>query len=222
MEDIKSYPQGVKTEIHGELQKAIYSLAPRKTYEKGQVIYRQGEDPGLFYCLEQGRARIFMNSPDGLEKTLGTAYPGEILGEAAFFALSPRVSSAMALKRSVVALIDRDKFREIVHLYPDFAMELLRSQAQRINLLSDQLDSMVFLKADARIARLLYRHKTVVNGSQTVRLSHEEIGNMAGAARVTVSRILDSFRDMGIIETGYAEIKIINPKMLKQTGKISD
>lgn len=94
-----------------------------------------------------------MNSVDGNEKTLNTARHGEIIGEGAFLT-KPRVSSAKALTNTEVIMIDKKRLTDIIAQHPTLAFELLEILANRIRLLSSQLDSMTFMQADARIAGL--------------------------------------------------------------------
>ena len=80
---------------------------PIKLYAKNQMIYLQEETAIRFYYLKKGRVKIFLSSPDGLEKTLAVLQPGSLFGEASFFDGKPRVSSAKTLEKSEILSIDR-------------------------------------------------------------------------------------------------------------------
>ena len=88
--------------------------------------------------------------------------------------------------------------------HPTLAFELLEILANRIRLLSSQLDSMTFMQADARIAGLLLESEH--NG--IVAITHEEIANTVGVSRVTVSKTLSRFAKSGYISTEYRRILI--------------
>lgn len=214
--DSSTHKDLTNSQIDIEIQKILESCAPKRIYYKGDIIYHQGDFANSFYYLSSGRVNVFMTSPDGIEKTLNTAQNGEILGEAAFFDKMPRVSSAKAVVKSEIVVIDRKKLIELIRQYPRLAMELLENQARRIRMLSSQIDSMTFLQADARIAQLLLQYKTAVNNKTAVYLTHEEIGNMAGVSRVTVSKILNRFYKSGFIKTNYREIEIKNQNALEE------
>lgn len=210
MDGYFSQRENHNSEIKGEIKSILENASPAREYSKGRIIYHQGDFAESFYFLSKGRVSVFMTSADGLEKTLNTASPGEILGEAAFFDKLPRVSSAKAVEKSKIVVIDRKKLLALIQSHPNLAMELLEIQAKRIRLLSSQIDSMTFLQADARIAQLLLQYKTVKKGRTVVHLTHEEIGSMVGASRVTVSKILNAFAKKGFIKTNYREIEIVN------------
>ena len=83
-------------------------------------------------------------------------------------------------------------------------------------MLSTQMSGMVFSKADCRIANQLLQSKTTLNGDVIVNLTHEEIGNLIGASRVTVSKILNSFAEKGYIKTAYRYIILTNLNALEE------
>ncbi len=194
-----------------EREKAVKKIA------KGSIIYHQGDAADCFYYLKSGRVKVIMTSPDGLEKTLSTASGGEILGEAAFFDKMPRISSALAMTDIEVTAINESKLLSLIRENPRLALELLKIQASRIRLLSGQIDSMVFMKADGRIARLLLQNMNA--GDNTVTLTHEEIAGMAGASRVTVSKTLNNFKRKGILLTDYGRIVILNTDALRKISE---
>lgn len=183
-----------------------------RTFSKGEIIYRQGDFATTFCYLKKGRVSVFMTSVDGMERTLNTASKGELLGEGAFFDKKPRVSSARAVTDCEVIMIDEQMLTVLFSKHPRLAFELLEILANRIRLLSSQLDSMTFLQADERIARLLLQSEK--NGC--VRLSHEEIGLAVGVSRVTVSKVLGRFSANGDILTAYRKIIIKNRSRLEK------
>lgn len=193
-------------EMRRDIQILLEKAGIVKNYKKGSVIYRQGDLADSFCYLKSGRVRVFMNSADGMEKTLNFAAHGEIFGEGAFFDGKPRVSSASAVTVSELIMIDKKNLTELIRKEPKIAFELLEILAYRIRLLSSQIDSMTFKQADARIAQLLIESE--IDG--TIRLTHEEIANTVGVSRVTVSKILGDFSKRGIISTEYGYVKIKN------------
>ena len=159
---------------------------------------------------------MFMTSIDGMEKTLNTASKGELLGEGAFFDKKPRVSSARAVTNCEVVMIDEQTLTNLFAKHPKLAFELLEILSNRIRLLSAQLDSMTFLQADARIARLLLQSEK----DGRVALTHEEIAAAVGVSRVTVSKTLGKFSASGDISTAYRKIIIKNRDRLEAMSEM--
>ena len=109
-------------------------------------------------------------------------------------------------------MIDKKRLTDIIAQHPTLAFELLEILANRIRLLSSQLDSMTFMQADARIAGLLLESEH--DGS--VAITHEEIANTVGVSRVTVSKTLSRFAKAGCISTEYRRILIKSRELLKK------
>lgn len=101
-------------------------------------------------------------------------------------------------------MIDKKRLTDIIAQHPTLAFELLEILANRIRLLSSQLDSMTFMQADARIAGLLLESEH----DGIVAITHEEIANTVGVSRVTVSKTLSRFAKSGYISTEYRRILI--------------
>lgn len=178
-----------------------------RLYPGNQMIYRQGELADRFYYLKEGRVKIFFNSETGQERTLTLLDPGAIFGEAAFFDGLPRVSSAKTIEKSRIIPVSQDLLLERFREEPMLAFQLLRSLSKTVRMLSNQVDHMTFLQADRRLARVL----TELSGGPLGRVrevfcTHEELGNMAGISRVTVSRVLGEFAKQGWIATEYRKI----------------
>ena len=183
---------------------------PVKLYAKNQMIYLQEETAIRFYYLKKGRVKIFLSSPDGLEKTLAVLQPGSLFGEASFFDGKPRVSSAKTLEKSEILSIDRSGLEHCFHQEPQLAFHLLRHLSGTIRMLSAQVDSMAFLQADARLAQLLLS----LAEDNRVPLTHEELAGLAAVSRITVSRILSRWARQGWIATGYREVLLYHPQAL--------
>lgn len=179
-------------------------------YRQGEMVYLQGTQADRFYYLKSGRVRIFLQSADGAEKTLRILEPGNIFGEASFFDGLPRVSSARTLAKSYIVPITRALLLRCFFQEPELAMSLLEYLSHTVRMLSTQLDNMAFLSADRRIARILLS----LSSGREIQSTHEEIGDLAGASRVTVSRILSDFARNGWIDTRYRKIVLLDREAL--------
>ena len=113
-------------------------------------------------------------------------------------------------------MIDEQTLTNLFAKHPKLAFELLEILSNRIRLLSSQLDSMTFLQADARIARLLLQSEK----DRRVSLTHEEIASSVGVSRVTVSKTLGKFSANGYISTAYRKIIIKNRDRLEEMSEM--
>lgn len=172
--------------------------------QKGRMIYWQEALADEFYYLKSGKVKIFLSSEDGAEKTLTVLEPGNIFGEAAFFDGMPRVSSAKTLAKSEIITVTRKSLLECIRREPQLAMNLLTYLSQTIRMLSAQVNSMTFLQANQRLARLLL--SLARNGA--VHATQDDLAGLAGVSRVTVSRTLTDFAKKGWICARYGAVEI--------------
>lgn len=186
-----------------------------RVFDKGRVIYHQGDTPDCFYYLKKGRVKIFITSEGGIEKTLSVIGKSAILGEASFFDGQPRMSSARAITHCELVSVNRSILTDMIRQNPQIAMELLKLQAQTIRMLSAQVDSMTFISATGRIAQFLLQSVHNSNSS-TVTITHEEIGSTIGVSRVTVSKIISRLTADGTVKTGYKSITVLNENHLAE------
>jgi len=185
--------------------------APR-VYQPGQFIYLQGASPDYFYYLQEGAVRSFISLPDGEERVITIHRTGDLMGEASFFDRCPRVTSATAIRESRVFSVNRSQLDEIFSRHPELAQPMLQYLARTVRILSSHVNDSA-LPAEQRVIRYLIRHQEGSNG--IIRCTHEEIGQMVGISRVTVSRTLSALVRSGVIETGYGFIRILNIGELK-------
>ena len=183
--------------------KIFEETQPVRLYAKNQTVYVQEDTAVQFYYLRRGSVKIFLSSEDGNEHTLRLVAPGELFGEASFFDGAPRVSSARTLEKSEIVSVNRPALLRCIALRPQLAMDLMHSLASTIRLLSAQVDAMAFLRADERIARLLTR---LADETGAVHATQEELANLAGLSRVTVSRALARMEREGLVKRGYGSL----------------
>jgi len=190
------------------------NLSARKTFLPQEMIYQEMDQARQFYCLISGSVQIFLTSDIGIEKTLATYHSPALFGEAAFFDGFPRTTSARALSRSKVAVIDRDSILVCFRERPDLALSMITSLSRTVRMLSTQINQLSFLPAEQRLAQFLLEEAE--RSRNNISYSHEEIGSRIGCSRVTVSRTLKDFKENGWIDTGYKTIRILLPEALEK------
>lgn len=194
--------------VEPNLWRVLEPLAPTLVYQRGSMIYWQGDMADRLYYLKRGKIRIFLASVDGAEHTLRIQQTGSVFGEAAFFDGGPRMSSARALEKSEIIAIPRDVLLDSLQREPGLAMAMMRALSARVRMLSSQMDSMAFLQADRRLARFL------AESAPVIQCSHEELGERIGASRITITRAVQKLQQRGWIQSQYRAIRIFDPVAL--------
>lgn len=189
-----------------------FKIKPAQIFKNNQIIYLQGEIADNFYYLNKGTVQAFVNSTDGLEKTLTTYKSGEIFGEASFFDGFPRMSSAKALSDSEIIIINKADIMNYFQKEPSLALKFIELLSQKVRMLSHEIDNISFLSAEKRIAQYLLNMS--MYSECTIHSTHEDIGKVVGVSRITVSRTLNRFSKQQWLDTRYKKILILNRNAL--------
>lgn len=185
---------------------------PMLRYTAGQLIYLQDTEPTHFYYLISGKARSFISSEAGGERTLTLHQAGDLMGEASFFDQCPRVSSCMAVKDCKAVSIDRETISKQLMEHPELALPMLQHLASTVRTVTRHVDDMSFLRADQRVARYLL---SLPDSTSPLSCTHEEIGFAIGVTRVTVSRVLARFVKEGWVCTSYRGVTLLDKGALQ-------
>jgi CRP/FNR family transcriptional regulator, cyclic AMP receptor protein len=112
---------------------ALAQSCQERTYKVGTTILSQGDTGVGLYVLKSGKVRIIQgNNPDRAEEVLGTAGPGDVLGEMALLDDLPRSASVEAIEDVTALLLPVWEFRSILRNNPDIALKLLGVLSRRL------------------------------------------------------------------------------------------
>ncbi|MCA1831978.1 MAG: Crp/Fnr family transcriptional regulator [Actinomycetota bacterium] len=193
----------------------------RRTFRKGESIFRQGEPGGHLYLIESGRVKISSLSPDGREVLVAIIGPGEIFGELSLFDVGLRTADARTMEETTLHALAHDIFRHYVEAHPKVAWEMLRILASRLRRADEVLQDAAFFDVPGRVAKRLlslasqHGSKEATGGLRIdVPLTQEEIAQMVGASRESVNKALASFLDRGWVTMEDRNYTIRDPDAL--------
>ena len=109
-----------------------------KKYEKGEVIFRQGDSGNCMFVVQDGEVEAVAES-DGREIRLRTMGPNEFFGEMALFEKEMRSATIRAIRPSHVLTIDKKNFLKGIHEDPSLAFRIVKTMSHRIRDLTDRL-----------------------------------------------------------------------------------
>ena len=190
--------------------KAVASLDAMKfttVHAKGALLFVEGEDPRSVYVLCHGRVKLTMSSSDGRTLIVRIAEPGEILGASAAMLGQPYEMSAETVEPCQVNVIKREHFLEFLRQYPEASMKLARQLSASCAAAHRDIRSLGLSQtATEKMARLLldWCNNGGVKVDKGIRLkvllTHEEIAQMIGATRETVTRVISDFKSRKLID----------------------
>jgi CRP/FNR family transcriptional regulator len=193
---------------------------------KHHVIFSPGVPSEAIYFIETGRVRVTRLSAEGKTVILALLGPGEIIGEAAWEA-GEHDSYAETLEDSRIYQIGREAFQGLIRENPDFGLRLIQIIGVRLKQAQARIEDLVFRQVPSRVARLLISlaesHGKVTPKGIRVEfpLTHQEIADMVGSSRVTVTQILNKFRSSNWIEIESKRVTIHNLDALEDMGRHS-
>jgi CRP/FNR family transcriptional regulator, cyclic AMP receptor protein len=115
-----------------ELQ-VLAKSSQERTYNSGSTIFLQGDIGVGLYVVKSGKIRLTQsNNPDRAEIDLGTAGPGEVMGEMALLDDLPRSATATAEGDVDVLVLPVWEFRSVLRQHPDITLKLLASLSRRL------------------------------------------------------------------------------------------
>lgn len=197
--------------------KAALDAARRQQVERGGFFFHQGEPAVAFYVIVEGRVRLSQLTPEGHQVIIHFMGPGDGMG--IIVALSGTIYplSAEAVSDSLALKWDYDSTIRLMEHYPRLALSGLRLVSDRFQELQDRYRELATERVERRVASALLR-LTRQTGKRTERgvlldlpLSRQDLGEMTGTTQYTVSRILSSWEQGGLIETGRERIVICRP-----------
>jgi CRP/FNR family transcriptional regulator/CRP/FNR family cyclic AMP-dependent transcriptional regulator len=205
-----------------EDMRGLMSLAKRRTFRNGEVIFHR-EDPGqVLYVIKEGKVKICLISPDGQEISLIVFGKGECFGEFAILDGLPRSADAVALEKVECYTLQRSDFHNAIMKNPKIAIQIIEVLTRRLRSTDQMVEDLIFLDVYGRVAKKLLEladtHGTKVgDGTRIdVRLTQQEIASMVGASRESVNKVMGYFTDKNFISTDKHKITLHRISELKR------
>lgn len=184
------------------------------TCRRGRVFYTPGETGEVLFILKQGCVNIYRIAPDGRKLITATIGPGTIFGEMSLIGQGMRGSFAEAAEECTLCVMSRADLEHLLLTYPRVALRLIEVLAARLEETEERLETLAFKSVSARLAATLL-HLAGVGGQEVTGVTHQDLAEMVGAYRETVTRILNEFRVQGLIDLHRQRIRIANPAGLR-------
>ncbi len=176
-------------------------------YPKGSLLFVEGEDPRGIFILCSGRAKLTTSSTEGKTLIVKIAEPGEVLGASATILGKPYEVSAETIEPSQLNFIKRDDFLRFLVGNPEACMHTAQQLSEKYHSAQREIRSLGLSQTTAeKLARLLLDwcdrggEQTTKGVRLKVLLTHEEIAQMIGTTRETVTRLLSDFKRKKIID----------------------
>jgi CRP/FNR family transcriptional regulator, cyclic AMP receptor protein len=203
--------------------KDLARRCPVMRLDAGQDFYDpEKHDAGLFLILE-GRVRVCTSTPSGKRTTLELLGSGTVFWARRLEALQAHAAHAQAVGPTVVAFMGRDDLDRFILKNPEVGLRMMDLLAERLGSTSERMAEVANKEVVSRLASQILRlveEEGVVDRrggySLPAAYTHEELGAMVGAGRVSVTRALGELQEEGALELKRRRIHVKDPEELRR------
>lgn len=198
----------------------ILKKSSQMTFEKGEIIYSEGDPLEYLYIVHTGRVKIYQLFESGKEQLLRILESGEFMGELALFTEKVLDSFAEALEKTEICAIHRNDIQELMKTHPTIPLKILSEFSMRLEETEFLVSQLSYRDVETRTASYLVK---LVEANQTnnivLPMSKRDLASHLGTTQETISRRLSHFQTNGWIEQeGHRNIKVIDREALEKAS----
>lgn len=202
--------------------KHLESITAAASYPKGATLFVEGQKPRGVFILCSGRVKLSTSSADGKTLILRVPEKGEILGLAATVSGQPYQASAEVLEPAQANFIARNDFLEFLKAHGEAALRVAQQLSENYHLAVNEMRTIGLSHSAAeKFARFLLEQATEGYKEEgevrlTLTLTHEEIAQMIGSSRETVTRLFSDFKKKGLLQVKGSTVVIQDTSTLRK------
>jgi len=203
----------------GDMDRLDRIIKRRRPLEKGEHLYRSGDDFHAIYALRSGSLKSYFVNEDGEEHVIGFKMPGDLVGLSGING-HHYANCVKALETSSVCEIPFDRFEELSTEIPGLQHHLLEVMSKEIQEEHEKLAMCSKMPAEARLASVLltlsdrFQERGYSSTEFYLSMSRSDIANMLGLAVETISRLFTQFQEHGILDVDRKHVTLRDKKKL--------
>jgi CRP-like cAMP-binding protein len=199
----------------------VAAAALSQSYRARQVVYLPGDRAGSVHFVALGRVKVSKVTRDGKELTLAYRTAGEFFGETCLLEGGPREEMVEAMETTATVEVDRAQLDQLIANHAAIAYPFARAMIGRWRGLQTKVEQLVFKDVGSKLAELLLRlgsehgvehRRGLVLG---LKITHQEMANLIGSTRETVSLTLSQFKRKGYIHTEGRKVILADREALR-------
>jgi len=191
----------------------VAAILKLRSFQRGEVLFREGEKGLGVWLVVEGNVKLIKMDALGREQLLKVVQRNEFFSEVVLFDSGDYPATALALTDGMATVLYNTDAKVLLQTYPELAWHFLRVLSARLRTSQDRIRILCATDVTSKLAAILL-HVARDQKSDVLSLGRQDIANMAGVARETVSRILSGFADEGYIQLGRNRIALRDKKNL--------
>ena len=213
------------TEVFGDLEERelaeVAQVAVPRHWDRGQVIFREGDQGDTCYLLRTGAVVLTREHQDGRMVALAELRAGALFGELAMFRGETRSATAEAIEATTAVALLANDMQRLIRRSPSLALKFLATLAERVSKTNERLLQQSFQTVAGRVASALLAQvvaRQAEGAPETdvlVRSTQAEIANLAGTSRESASRFLATLERAEVVTLGRGKVTVHDPGRLR-------
>ncbi len=190
-----------------EDRQRLADVALVKSWDKGEVIFNEGDPSDFLLTVLAGRVKVVKLLPSGKEVILEIFGPGDPLGTVVAYEGRPYPASAIALERTSCLLVRRGPFFGLLEKHPSMVRGLLVAFTRRIVELAQRIPEVAGGRVETRFAHLFLKLADRVGRPRgngvfiPIVLSRQDLADLTGTTIETCIRVMSRWGKEGVVET---------------------
>lgn len=190
-----------------EDRRRVAAVTRVKTVDRGELIFVEGDEPGSFRVVAEGRVKVFKMTPAGKDVILEVFGPGDPLGAVAVYEGHAYPASAAAIQPCTCLEIPRQAFFGLLEQHPSLVRGLLAGLTMRLVELTNRVAELTGGRVEPRVARLFLKMAHDQGRPERggvfipVALSRQELADLTGTTIETCIRIMSRWGKDGLVRT---------------------
>lgn len=191
--------------LKAEEMAALAQAARRQPYKKGQEVFSQGDRADRMFLLKAGRVKLSKITAEGSEITLDIRKAGDFLGESMLIEDADYPLTALCLEDTLICGFTKAAFEKLILENPNIGLQVIKNLSNRIAWLTERMGSFSLTNLEDRLYQVLAQvareHGVASPRGFSIQfpLTHEELGFLVGAHRVSITKAMKALKEAGRI-----------------------
>lgn len=193
----------------------LFSGMELQFFPAGTILFMPEDSSERLYILREGKVDIYLLTSSGKRLVTRRILPGTVFGMMGLLGQTIQGNFAETVEDSTVCMVTRKDVLNLLKRRPDVTLHILETVGNRLRILEERLMETAYSPVSVRLAHFLLVNADHTSGLLTD-VTHEEIGDIIGAVRQTVTETLSHMRNQGLIVTRPKQIQVIDRHGLEE------
>ncbi|MFN3307956.1 MAG: Crp/Fnr family transcriptional regulator [Anaerolineales bacterium] len=191
-------------------------------YDKGEVIFLEGEECAGLFILQEGGVKLSKLSPTGREMIFKILGKGATFNEVAVLDEGPHAVNATALDGCRVWVVSPAMVRELLTRYPQMSRAVILNLAQNLRMFVELVNNLSLYQVTQRLARCLVElPPDPLSGKKIKRTTQMQLAAQLGTVREVLARALKELEQVGAIRVSRGKIEVLDEAALLLWSEMS-